>query len=167
MVGVHPSIFGRNQYVQAHARGEGVGGQLGDRFLREIVGGVKQVDWSIVMFEQALFHGGDKGSDSNARANPDLARLLIFKIKASVRPFDGDRCANQTIAQTARMVTQGLGNKSQVTVIGVPRRSDGVGVRPFFRVGAGKDELSANVPRLALAQGNPGFQNAKLGVVGE
>src|ERR1035437_3745306 len=124
---------------------------------------MEQIDRSIITLYRTLLHGGDKRCNSDASANPDLARLLIFKIKAPVRPFDRYRCTNfQPITQTARMVTQGFGDKCNATLIWVPRRGDGIGVRSFLRVGGYKNELPSGMPRPTLAQRNLAFQHSKL-----
>ena len=97
-----------------------------------------------------MLHFGNEGRNANTGANPDLTRLLIGKIKAAIRPFHLHRHTFvQVILQLPGPVAQRLNHKTELLLLRIPGRSDGIGVRAFRAAGGNKGKLPGLMPRPA------------------
>ena len=106
-----------------------------------------------------MFHARHERGDADARAHPDLRARAVFKREAAIRPLQrGALPRAQPLVQAAGVVAQRLDEKGDFAPLPVPRRGDGVRVRPFGAAERNKGELPRRVPRPAWRRGQPHAQ---------
>src|SRR3569832_2098877 len=113
-----------------------------------------------------MLHASYKGRDADAAADPDLPGLAVVEVETAIRPFDLHALSDaQLLAQPVGVVSQFLGDKSDLAILVAPARGDGVGVRALGTVRCSEGELPRLMARPPLLHLDLGLKSSYARII--